>query len=143
MKNFYYNFQQIDQLAYSYSQASAYILASTSDQWGLVINEAIASGLPCLVSSSCGCAIDLIDHGKTGWSFNPLNTDELASLLFKVENQTQTQKNQMIIAAKEKLDNFNLDSFAINLTECIEKATLINRKSIAAQITAKFLSLRP
>ena len=29
------------------------------ETWGLVVNEALASGLPCLVSDACGCAEDL------------------------------------------------------------------------------------
>jgi glycosyltransferase involved in cell wall biosynthesis len=30
------------------------------ETWGLVVNEAMASGLPCIVSDACGCAEDLI-----------------------------------------------------------------------------------
>jgi glycosyltransferase involved in cell wall biosynthesis len=29
------------------------------ETWGLVVNEALASGLPCIVSDACGCAEDL------------------------------------------------------------------------------------
>jgi hypothetical protein len=30
------------------------------ETWGLLVNEALASGLPCLVSDACGCAEDLL-----------------------------------------------------------------------------------
>ena len=81
-------FQQLSDLTASYAQASAFVLASTTDQWGLVVNEALAAGLPCLVSSACGCSIDLIEDGRTGWSFNPRDSQSLTALMHQVERQT-------------------------------------------------------
>ena len=34
--------------------------ATLKETWGLVVNEAMASGLPCIVSDACGCAEDLV-----------------------------------------------------------------------------------
>ena len=45
-----------------YSNAKVFLLFSKSDQWGLVVNEAMASGLPCIVSTECGCYEDLIKN---------------------------------------------------------------------------------
>ena len=39
------------------------------ETWGLVVNEAMASGRPAIVSDQVGCAADLIESGETGWSF--------------------------------------------------------------------------
>ena len=49
-------FIQIEKLPIYYGLASAFILPSHKDTWGLVVNEAMAAGLPVLVSNQCGCA---------------------------------------------------------------------------------------
>ena len=47
-------FRQYDELPAYYGLAGAFVHASTTEQWGLVVNEAMASGLPVLVSNRCG-----------------------------------------------------------------------------------------
>ena len=49
-------FKQYEELPAWYGLARAFVHASTTEQWGLVVNEAMASGLPVLVSERCGCA---------------------------------------------------------------------------------------
>ncbi len=44
----------------AYVAADALVLPSASETWGLVVNEALACGLPCVVSSACGSAEDLV-----------------------------------------------------------------------------------
>jgi glycosyltransferase involved in cell wall biosynthesis len=63
-----------------YAGADAIILASTSETWGLVVNEAMCCGLPALVSTRCGCAADLVDS-RTGWTFDPDNVAHMMSVL--------------------------------------------------------------
>ena len=58
-------FRQYDELPAYYGLARAFVHASTTEQWGLVVNEAMAAGLPVLVSDRCGCAPDLVeDRGQ-------------------------------------------------------------------------------
>jgi glycosyltransferase involved in cell wall biosynthesis len=51
--------------------ANVLVLPSTSEPWGLVVNEAMACGLPVLVSSRCGCVPDLVHDGQNGFVFDP------------------------------------------------------------------------
>jgi glycosyltransferase involved in cell wall biosynthesis len=51
------------------------------EQWGLVVNEAMASGLPVLVSNRCGCARDLVKSGVNGFTFDPFNVEQLSELM--------------------------------------------------------------
>jgi glycosyltransferase involved in cell wall biosynthesis len=53
------------------------VLPSLSEPWGLVVNEAMACGLPTIVSSRCGCVEDIVIPGKTGFLFDPLDPEEL------------------------------------------------------------------
>jgi len=74
-------FQQINALPAYYGRAGAFIHPALVEQWGLVVNEAMAAGLPVLVSERAGCAPDLVRQGVNGFTFDPLNTAELARLL--------------------------------------------------------------
>jgi glycosyltransferase involved in cell wall biosynthesis len=77
-------FKQYNELPVYYGLASTFVLASTSEPWGLVVNEAMASGLPVLVSNRCGCAADLVQDGVNGYTFDPYNIEQLAHLMFKL-----------------------------------------------------------
>ena len=81
-------FKQYDELPAYYGLAKAFIHASTTEQWGLVVNEAMASGLPVLVSNRCGCAMDLVQEGRNGFTFDPCNVEQLAQLMLRLTETT-------------------------------------------------------
>ena len=64
-------FAQRDDLAAYYALADALILPTYTDPWGLVVNEAMACGLPVIVSSVAGCAADLVKDGWNGFLVPP------------------------------------------------------------------------
>ena len=72
-------FQQADALPAWYGGAGLYVHPAHADPWGLVVNEAMAAGLPVLVSRGAGCAPDLV--GGNGRTFAPGDPEGLASLL--------------------------------------------------------------
>ncbi len=49
-----------------------------TETWGLIVNEAMASGKPAVVSEACGCVPDLIEEAETGYSFKLGNIKALA-----------------------------------------------------------------
>jgi glycosyltransferase involved in cell wall biosynthesis len=77
-------FKQYDELPEWYACAGAFVHARTTEQWGLVVNEAAAAGLPLLVSKRCGCVPELVREGANGFTFDPANVEELAELMLKV-----------------------------------------------------------
>src|SRR4029077_18085376 len=50
----------------AYLAADLLVLPSLFEPWGLVVNEAMACGLPVIASDRVGCAEDLVRHGQTG-----------------------------------------------------------------------------
>lgn len=68
-----------------YRSADALVLPSVRETWGLVVLEAMACGLPVLVSDRCGCARDLVNPG-TGWTFSPSDRAAFCRLLGQLAN---------------------------------------------------------
>jgi len=60
-----------------YALADVCVLPSTSEPWGLVVNEAMVCGLPVIVSDRCGSAPDLVVDGENGFTFDPYSEAEL------------------------------------------------------------------
>jgi glycosyltransferase involved in cell wall biosynthesis len=67
------------EISRAYVAADCLVLPSDhGETWGVVVNEALASGLPCIVSDACGCAEDLVGNE---WSYPLENIAALASRL--------------------------------------------------------------
>ncbi len=63
-------FQNQRRIAATYAAADALVLPSTAGEtWGLVVNEAMACGLPVIVSDEVGCAPDLVLEDETGFTY--------------------------------------------------------------------------
>lgn len=66
----------------AYAVADCLVLPSDAGEvWGLVVNEAMACGLPAIVSAEVGCAEDLVEEGVTGMVFRCGAVHELADCL--------------------------------------------------------------
>jgi glycosyltransferase involved in cell wall biosynthesis len=73
------------ELGRAYAAADCLALPSDwGETWGLVVNEALATGLPCVVSDRVGCAPDLITPGVTGEVFAMGDVGALAAALERV-----------------------------------------------------------
>ncbi len=80
---FFVPFKQKKELPLYYAVSDVFILPSLSEPWGIVINEAMASGVIPLVSERCG-AVDLVENGKNGFIFNPLDESELKEKMITI-----------------------------------------------------------
>jgi len=121
-------FKQYPELPAYYGLANAFIHASTKEPWGLVVNEAMASGLPVLVSNRCGCAPDLVKDGTNGFTFDPYNVEEMAQLMLKISAfnfplSAFGSESQRIIS------NWGTERFAAGLKAAADKAVEIGPQS--------------
>ena len=83
-----------------FAVADVLVLPSLSEPWGLVVNEALICGLPVLVSERCGCVPEIVIDGKTGFSFDPENVDQLARLMLDIARNDATRANLAIGAMR-------------------------------------------
>ncbi len=82
--------------------ADVLVLPSYSEPWGLVVNEAMACGLPVVVSDRCGCADDLVQGN--GYVFNPYQPAQLTNALLpfmtgQANYAAMSQESARLIAA--------------------------------------------
>lgn len=110
-------FQQLDRLPDYYALARALILCSVSESWGLTVNEAMACGLPVIVSRQCGCASDLVFPGVNGAIVDPLDPQDIARALVGIA--TDAPLRQAYGAASRRIvDNFALETWSRALIGC-------------------------
>jgi 1,2-diacylglycerol 3-alpha-glucosyltransferase len=69
-----------------YGMASAFVHPALHEQWGLVVNEACASGLPVIVSRTVGSRYDLVAEGKNGFLIDPKSINDMAEKLVVLQN---------------------------------------------------------
>ncbi|PYV70232.1 MAG: hypothetical protein DMG97_19745 [Acidobacteria bacterium] len=86
-------FKPYDELPVYYALANAFVHASTTEQWGLVVNEAIASGLPVIVSERCGCVPELVQGN--GFTFDPTNEHELTARLLEMASLSDEKRKHL------------------------------------------------
>lgn len=102
-----------------YAGLDLYWQPSFSEPWGLVVNEAMAAGLPVLASDRCGCAIDLVKP-EVGW-VHGISEPEMVTALIRVFEQRATWPEQGA-NARVHIEQWGCPRFAAGLLESCEKA---------------------
>jgi glycosyltransferase involved in cell wall biosynthesis len=101
---FFAGFRQIGDLRAFYADAGAFVHPALEEPWGLVINEAMATGLPVLSSRNVGAAEELVVEGKTGFLFDPGDVNSIAESLFKMFSMSEAARHKMGVEAREMLE---------------------------------------
>jgi glycosyltransferase involved in cell wall biosynthesis len=104
-----------------YGLAGAFVHASTTEQWGLVVNEAMAAGLPVLVSKCCGCAPDLVVPGSNGLLFDPNDVSSIANAMVEIADGSYGRR-AMGRNSQKIVGRWSLTRFAEGLNEAVEAA---------------------
>jgi 1,2-diacylglycerol 3-alpha-glucosyltransferase len=114
-------FRQVEELPRFYAHAGAFVHASTTEQWGLVVNEAMAAGLPVIVSNRVGCAQDLVQHDINGFTFDPYDIEQLAQLMFRISS-SNFPHSAFGNASRSIIAGWGPNRFALGLKSACEMA---------------------
>lgn len=137
----FYGFRQIEENPTFYALADAFVLPSSWEEWGLVVNEAMSCGLPVIVSEKAGCAEDLLRSGwppgserKEDWSprlaervrqngfvFDPYSVESLKDTLLALDSDPAL-RGRMSQASQVIVQDFSCEKFAQNALLAAQKA---------------------
>ncbi|MEO7297107.1 MAG: glycosyltransferase family 4 protein [Verrucomicrobiota bacterium] len=118
-------FKNQTELPSYYTAADVLVLPSDGGEtWGLVVNEAMACGLPAIVSDAVGCAPDLIETGRTGFSYPVGNVDQLAERLSAFIHLHNENQEYFSHSLRRKSDAFSLNVAVRGTIAAIESLTV-------------------
>jgi glycosyltransferase involved in cell wall biosynthesis len=115
-------FRQVEELPFFYAGAGAFIHPALSEPWGLVINEAMASGLPILSSGNVGAAEELVQEGANGFSFDPDDVEGLAGLMAQMAGMSVEKRLAMGKASERLILEWGPERFARGAQEAVRVA---------------------
>ena len=112
-------FAQREQLAVYYALGDILILPTYTDTWGLVVNEAMACGLPVILSEAAGCAADLVTENWNGCIVPPGEVSSLTSAMRKLANQPNLCA-AMGVNSKKRISNYSPDAWSMGISRMVE-----------------------
>ncbi len=107
-------FAQREDLASLYALADVLVLPTHTDTWGLVVNEAMACGLPIIVSNVAGCSADLVGEGWNGCVVPPQNSEKLSVAIDSVVRDGELRQ-RMSAHCLERIRNYSPEACADGL----------------------------
>jgi len=112
-------FKNQNQLKKFYSISNCLVLSSKYETWGLVLNEAMSSGLPCIATKSSGAVHDLIRHGSNGYIYNSGSVEQLAINMLKISNNSNYKRLKK--NALNTIREFSLQKTAFKIFSALNK----------------------
>lgn len=100
-----------------YAAADVFVLPSLIEPWGLVVNEAMAFGLPVIATDAVGCVDDLVKPGVTGLIVPAGNSAALAEAMQRLASDSELRR-AFGAAARERIQPWTLKYEA----ECVSRA---------------------
>jgi glycosyltransferase involved in cell wall biosynthesis len=108
-----------ENVPYWYAFAGAFVHPAIQEQWGLVVNEAAASGLPILCSNTVGAAAELVKNGLNGFTFQPLDGDAITEALLNTHQLGTDSLAAMGKASQEIVAQWGPQRFAEGLSSAV------------------------
>jgi len=115
-------FQNQSILPQYFALADVFVLPSRHEPWGLIVNEAMAAGCPCIVSDEAGCHADLIANGAEGFVFPAGDIPALAAALTGIFAEP-TVAAEMGQAAAARIRSWSFEQDIAGLRAALAHAT--------------------
>jgi len=95
-----------EELKSVYYTSHVLVLPSHYEPWGLVVNEALASGIPVVASQNVGSSYDLIKKGETGFTFDTNSDSSLEACLLKLSSMKKDNFTKIQVNSEELMNNY-------------------------------------
>ena len=106
----------------AYAAADVLVMPSEGETWGLVVNEAMACGLPCIVSDTVGCAPDLIGKDETGIVYPLGDVNSLSAAMGSVKADPANLR-AMGERARDRVEKYSVKAAVSGVLGCLEAIT--------------------
>jgi glycosyltransferase involved in cell wall biosynthesis len=111
-----------EELARRYVEADVFALLSRHEPWGVVVNEAAASGLPLVLSNRVGAAYDLLRDGENGFLVPAENVDAAAGAIRKLAEDADLRR-RMGARSRELVRAWNYEASVESFVAAVREAT--------------------
>jgi glycosyltransferase involved in cell wall biosynthesis len=129
LHNIYFEgFNQQPELPQYYAMADVLVLPSVREVWGLVVNEALATGSYVLCSDRAGAAYDLIKEGWNGKIFDPYNVNHLAELIQETKEQIEEVHTRREAISEHACREFSIERSAKAFLDAIKSLQAEDQK---------------
>ena len=108
-----------DELREYYNAADLFVLMTRGDTWGLVINEAMANGLPVITTKRCVAGVELIKDGENGYIIDVDDTEALVNKVLTLRDNEELRR-QMSLANINKMQTNTIDQIAKDHIQVLE-----------------------
>lgn len=98
-----------DRLAELYKAADVFVLPTREDIWGLVINEAMAYGLPVITTERCVAGLELVEDGVNGYL---VPVEDAQALAERISAVLASDTQEMGQASLRKIRNYTIENMA-------------------------------
>lgn len=116
--------------------ADVQVLASVREQFGLVLVEGMACGLPAIAVNRLGPA-EIIDDGETGWLVEPDDTGQLADAITSASEDGDERRRRAIAARRSALKRWGWPQQAQELADVLQAAALITLRRTVRALPAR------
>jgi glycosyltransferase involved in cell wall biosynthesis len=107
-----------EQITEIYALAEALIFPTYTDTWGLVVNEAMACGLPIVASEVAGCVPDLVEDGWNGFIIAPRAIEGLVRTMNMLASRPELAA-QMRSRSRQRIQAYTPQSWAEGLVKAV------------------------
>lgn len=112
-------FLQAPEVAAMLGRALALLLPSVEEQWGLVVNEALAMGVPVLASTRVGAADGLLRAGVNGMLFDPFEVEGMARTMLALAGDAAAWR-RLAAGARDTADAGDVDRFVAGVRRLMD-----------------------
>ena len=96
------------------------MLMTRGDTWGLVINEAMANGLPVITTKRCVAGVELIKEGENGYIIDVDDTEALVNKILTLRDNEELCR-KMSLANINKMQTNTVDNIVEGHIQVLEK----------------------
>ena len=124
-----------------YASADAFVFASETETLGLVVLEAMASGLP-VVAAPAGGVADHLRHGVNGLAFRPRDVEQMAEYMIELATEPNL-RGSLADGARQTATRLSWDRELDRLDACYREVSRLEPRLARSEVAPGLSGSRP